>query len=67
METILVNIDSKKEIRFFLEFISKMRYKARILSKADREDIALLKIMKQREYEKTIPVETSYRILDKIK
>ena len=66
MESVLVKIDSKKEFRFFIEFIKKMGYQSKVLSGEEKEDIALLKMMALRKKEETLPVKTTHRILDKL-
>jgi hypothetical protein len=66
MESILVNIDSKKDMKFFLDLVKKMGYNSRILSNEDKEDTALLALMNQREYEEALPIETTQKILNNI-
>ncbi len=66
MESVVVNIDSKKELRFFLDLVKKMGYKSRLLSQDDKEDSALLALMNERENEETLPIETTLKILKKI-
>ena len=65
MQSVVVNIDSKKEFEFFLEFIRKMGFKSKILSAQEKEDIALLKIMEQRKDEENFPIKTTFDILEK--
>ena len=66
MESILVNIGSKKDVKFFLDLVKKMGYNSRLLSKDDKEDVAMLALMNDRENEETIPIETTERILKNI-
>jgi hypothetical protein len=37
----------------------------KVLSRDEKEDIALVGIMQQRRHEKTLPIETTYEILNK--
>jgi hypothetical protein len=66
MESILVNIDSKKDMKFFLDLVKKMGYNSRILSNEDKEDTALLALMNERECEEALPIETTQKILNNI-
>jgi len=42
MKTVVVNIQKKDE-RFFLEFLKKIKVKARVLTEAEREEMAMAK------------------------
>lgn len=66
MESILVNIGSKKEVKFFLDLVKKMGYNSRLLTPDDKEDSALLALMNERENEEALPIETTKRILKNI-
>jgi len=66
MESILVNIDSKKDMKFFLDLVKRMGYNSRILSNEDKEDTALLALMNERECEESLPIETTQNILNNI-
>jgi hypothetical protein len=66
MESILVNIRSKKEVKFFLDLVRKMGYNSHLLSVEDKEDSALLALMNERENEEALPIETTERILKNI-
>ena len=66
METIIVNVDTKKELQFFIQLINKMGYASKILNEEEKEDIALLTIMQKRKGEKNIPIQTTYKKLDNI-
>ena len=66
MESVLVNIGSKKEAKFFLNLVKKMGYNSRVLEIDDKEDCALLSLMYERENEETLPIETTERILKNI-
>lgn len=62
----VINIKSQKDKILFSTLANRLRLKSRILSEEDKEDSALLAMMYDRENEKTLPVETTHRILDKI-
>ncbi|MFA5782353.1 MAG: hypothetical protein WC868_08795 [Bacteroidales bacterium] len=66
MESVLVNIGSKKEVKFFLNLVKKMGYNSRVLELEDKEDSALLALMYERENEEALPIETTERILKNI-
>ncbi|OFX33581.1 MAG: hypothetical protein COS14_03645 [Bacteroidetes bacterium CG02_land_8_20_14_3_00_31_25] len=66
MESVLVNIDSKRDLNFFLNIVKRMGFKSKVLDKEDKEDRALLALMYERENEETVSVETTYRRLDNI-
>jgi len=63
MKTVIVNIPEEKEM-FFLSLLKEFRFKTRVLTNEDKEDIALLAIMLQREKEEALPVETTGQILN---
>jgi len=66
MESILVNIDSKKDANFFLDLVKKMGFNSRLLSQEDKEDHALLLLMNERADEVTLPIENTIQILNNI-
>lgn len=66
METIIVNVDTKKETQFFIQLVKKIGYTSRILSEEEKEDIGLLRMMQKRKDEKNIPIQTTYKKLDNI-
>jgi len=66
MESVLVNIDSKRDLNLFLNIVKRMGFKSKVLDKEDKEDRALLALMYERENEETVSVETTYRRLDNI-
>jgi len=45
MESVLVNIDSKRDLNFFLNIVKRMGFKSKVLDKEDKEDRALLALM----------------------
>jgi len=66
METIVINVDDKTGLQLFKLLAKKMGYRARVIDLQDKEDIALLAIMKDREDEKNLSVDTTHQILDAI-
>ena len=66
MESVLVNIGSKEDVKFFLNLVKKMGYNSRVLKLEDKEDSALLALMYERENEETLPIETTEQILKSI-
>jgi hypothetical protein len=67
MKTIVIDVANQSSANLFLELARKLKYSARILSKQEKEDTALLAIMEQRKKEETVPVSESLKILRKIK
>jgi hypothetical protein len=66
MSIVMIKIeDDASSIKLFLELARKLRYKARVLSDEQKEDVALLKMMDERRKEPSLPVESTYKILRK--
>jgi len=47
METLIVTVKDKQELKFVSDMLKKMRIDAKILSEEEREDMGLVKLMKQ--------------------
>ena len=47
METLIVTVKDKQELELVSDMLKKMRINAKILSDEEREDIGLVKLMKQ--------------------
>jgi hypothetical protein len=67
MKTIVINIDDDSSVKLFLGLAKKLRFNARILSEEQKEDMALLTMMKGRSKEEALPVKSAYTILKKVK
>lgn len=64
MKTIVVELNDKSEFNIFLELIKKFKLKAKILSREDKEDIGLLKLMNEADRNKKVSENT---IIKKLK
>jgi hypothetical protein len=67
MSTIVINVDDKSSAKLFLDLAKKLHFKATILTDAQKEDWALLVMMKSREKELALPIESALEILNTIK
>lgn len=67
MSTVVINIDDNSSVKLFLELAKKLHFKAHVLTEAQREEIGLVTLMKQRSKEPSLPVESAYKILKKVK
>ncbi len=67
MSTILINVDDKSSAKLFLDLARKMHFKARLLNDEQKEDLALLSMMKERSEEPSLPVDSALSILSKQK
>ena len=47
MESLVINIKSKKDAKFFAELAEKMGFKSHILSLEEKEDIGLARAIKE--------------------
>ena len=65
MSTILINVDDKSSAKLFLDLARKLHFKARLLNDEQKEDWALLSMMKERSEEPSLPVESALSILSK--
>jgi len=67
MSTVVIDVDDKSSAKLFLELAKKMHFKAKIVTDLQKEDWALLSMMKERANEPAIPIETALNILRKKK
>lgn len=67
MKTLVINIDDDSSMKLFLELAKKFHFSARVLTDEQKEDMALLGLMKQRSKETPLPVKSAYAILKKAK
>ena len=67
MSTIVINIDDNSSVKLFLDLARKMHFKARVLTEEQKEDWALLSMMEERSKEPSLPIESTLKILSKIK
>jgi hypothetical protein len=66
MKTLIINADDSSA-KIFMELAKKLNFKARILSKEQKEDAVLLAMMKERMSDEAVPVSKTYDILRKVK
>lgn len=59
MKTVVVNIPEKKE-DFFLSLLKEFRYKSRILTEEEREDMAIVKWINEGIESEDVSVEKIY-------
>jgi hypothetical protein len=64
METLLVTAKDKAELQFVADLLKKMHIETKILSEEDREDMGLLKIMKQTDRSQKVSRESIMAKLD---
>jgi hypothetical protein len=67
MKTLVINIDDESSVKLFLDLAKKFRFPAHVLSEEQKEEMALLTMMKERSKEEPLPVKSAYAILKKIK
>ncbi|OFY94139.1 MAG: hypothetical protein A3K10_02855 [Bacteroidetes bacterium RIFCSPLOWO2_12_FULL_31_6] len=65
MQSILIDLNSQKDMSFLLEFVKRMGYKSRILTDEEKEDMGLLKAMKEGRKGQYVSRETVMKKLDK--
>ena len=56
--TILIQAQTPEELRLIEEFLKKHKLKSRSLSEDDQEDLVLLKLMEEADYNDTVPTDT---------
>lgn len=57
METIVVQAANAGELKLIEEFLKKNKFKSRILTDDDKEDIVLGKLMEETDYQETVPTD----------
>lgn len=57
METIVVQAANAGELKLIEEFLKKNKFKSRILTDDDKEDIVLGKLMEETDYKETVPTD----------
>jgi hypothetical protein len=67
MKTLVINVDDESSAKLFLGLAKKLHFNAHVLSKEEKEDMALLIMMKERSKEQPLPVKSAYTILKKVK
>lgn len=63
METIIVNAKNKSELQLISDVLKKMRIRMRILTIEEREDLGLIKLMKEADRTKTVSRE---KVMEKL-
>lgn len=63
METIIVNAKNKTELQLISDMLKKMRVGMRVLTIEEREDLGLIKLMKEADRTKTVSRE---KIMEKL-
>ncbi len=59
MKTVIVNIPEKKE-DFFLSLLKEFRYKSKVLTEEEREEMAIAKWINEGMESEDVPVEKIY-------
>jgi hypothetical protein len=54
METIIVNAKNKAELKLISDMLKKMRIGMKVLTAEEREDLGLVKFMKEADRSKTV-------------
>ncbi len=67
MKTIVIDVESNSSAKFLMELAKKLNFTARVLSKNEKEDAALLAVMLKRKSEPGKPVTEAMKALKKIK
>ncbi len=57
METIVVQASTAAELKLIEEFLKKNKFKSRVLTDDDKEDIVLGKLMEEANYIETVPTD----------
>jgi hypothetical protein len=57
METLIINTKTSNELKLIQDFLKKNKLESRILSVEDKEDIVLLKMMEETDYDDIVPTE----------
>jgi hypothetical protein len=65
MSTIVITVDDKSSAKLFLDLARKLHFKAKVLTEQQKEDWALLSMMKERSDEPALPIESTLKILNK--
>lgn len=60
MKTVIVNIPEKEE-SFFLSVLQKFRFKSKVLTKQQREEIALARWIEEGMDSEDVPIEKVYK------
>lgn len=63
MQTIVFNVDNSCSAQLFIELAKKLKFKARLLSDTQKEDIAFLGMMEERKHEPAQPISKTYKLL----
>ena len=57
METLIINAKTSGELKLIQDFLKKNKLESRLLSVEDKEDIVLLKMMEETDYDDLVPTE----------
>ena len=57
METIVLQASTAAELKLIEEFLKKNKFKSRVLTDDDKEDIVLGKLMEEANYIETVPTD----------
>lgn len=65
MESIIIDINNKKEAKFFAELVKKLGFTSRVLTAEEKEDIALVKAIDEGKKGKYVSRESVMKALRK--
>ncbi len=65
MESIIININNKKDAKFFAELAHKLGFSSRVLTAEEKEDIALVKAIEEGKKGAYVKRETVMKALRK--
>lgn len=60
MKTVIVNVPEKEEL-FFLSVLQKFRFKSKVLTEEQREEIALARWIEEGMHSEDVPLEKIYK------
>ena len=66
MKTIVIKADSDSTLKLFYDLARKLGLKSQVLSDKRKEDIALIRAIDEGLKSETLPISSSYKILDKL-
>ncbi len=67
MSTIVIDVDDTSSMKLFLDLARKLHFKATVLTDEQKEDWGLLSMIKERDEEPPVPVQSALDILGNVK
>jgi hypothetical protein len=65
MDTLIVQSNSKEDLKLLASLLKRMKIQAKILSEEEQEDYGLVRLMKQADRSKKVPFEEVMNKLDR--